>query len=261
MTFRERLKEVAYSLLDKLTLGRGIPRSINNIPLRFPPKFSRYYEPSYESDNFTFLREHCSEGDVVLDIGAHIGLYAVMLARLTGPSGHVFSFEPTPDSYQTLREMVRMNGCEQIVTPFQRAISNKSGEASFFVLDLPGCNSNSLVRDRQHRRRSIEVAVTTVDDFVAERNLSVNLLKIDVEGAELAALQGARETFSRCRPKAILALHPPFFGDARKTLCQIWDLVEDYDMEVMERSSRLSREDFCVRMEPQDLFDVHLLPR
>ncbi len=95
-------KSVAYSALDVLTGGRGIARTIGGEMIRFPPHFSRYYESDYEPATFDFLRQNLSKGDVYLDCGGHIGLFAVVGARIVGDTGRVYSFEPTPFSRSVL---------------------------------------------------------------------------------------------------------------------------------------------------------------
>nr|MBP7476588.1 hypothetical protein [Pyrinomonadaceae bacterium] len=108
------VKDLAYKTLDAVTLGRGMSRQINGETIRFPAKWSRYYEDDYEPETFRFFRENLKEGDTVLDIGGHIGLFAVVTARLVGNSGSVFSFEPTPLTRGVMKEVVDLNGVAEI---------------------------------------------------------------------------------------------------------------------------------------------------
>src|SRR3712207_5734051 len=108
-------KSVVYGALDISTSRRGIKRTIGGEEIRFPARWFRYYEADYEPETFSFLRANLKEGQTALDIGAHIGLFSVVMARLVGASGHVFSFEPTPLTNEVLKETVRLNRCEEIV--------------------------------------------------------------------------------------------------------------------------------------------------
>ena len=109
MTRRASIKEAAYKILDAVTPGRGVVRNIGGERIRFPAKWSRYYEAGYEPETFRFFRDNLKPGDAVLDIGGHIGLFAVVTARLVGPDGRVFSFEPTPFTRNVLEEVVDLN--------------------------------------------------------------------------------------------------------------------------------------------------------
>ena len=104
------LKETAYAALDAVTFGKGVSRTIGGEVIRFPAKWSRYYEPDYEPETFRFFRENLHSGDTFLDIGAHIGLFTVLGARIVGPQGRVFSFEPTPFTRSVLQEIVCIVG-------------------------------------------------------------------------------------------------------------------------------------------------------
>src|SRR5438552_1491680 len=89
-------KDGAYALLDLCTGYRGIGQRIGGEVFRFPAKWSRYYEAGYEAPTFQFLKEHCRPGSTALDLGAHLGLFTMLMARRVGPAGKVYAFEPTP---------------------------------------------------------------------------------------------------------------------------------------------------------------------
>src|SRR5438876_1042115 len=101
-------KSVAYGALNVCSGGRGLHRVIGGEGVRFPAPWFRYYQEDYEPATFSFLRAYCTPGSAVLDIGAHIGLFSVVMARLVGPSGRVFSFEPSQVSRRVLQETIRI---------------------------------------------------------------------------------------------------------------------------------------------------------
>ncbi len=137
------------------------------------------------------------------DVGAHIGETAMSYLHAF-PAAHVHAFEPHPNSFACLASIK-----SDRLHPHRLAMSDRSGEAAFFVYDdvtdpsaaIPASTSNSLVRERQFGlvagefTKSIKVACTTVDAFCAANGVEqVDLLKIDTEGHEVAVLDGARET-------------------------------------------------------------------
>lgn len=250
-------KSVVYGALDISTARRGVKRNINGEEVRFPARWSRYYESDYETETFRFLRENLRPGQVAFDVGAHLGLFSVVMARLVGDAGRVFSFEPTPKTFEILKETVRLNGCEEIVEVHAKAVSRATGTATFYDTGAEGSNANSLIQTA-HSRTGLTVETTSVDDFASERKLSINCIKIDVEGAERDVLLGAERTFLNDRPAASLGLHPPFLGDAGAALSEIWKLLRKYRMNVWYKGHAVEERWFC---EQRDLFDVHLFPQ
>ena len=93
-----------YTLLDLLTLKRGVARKINGMKVRFPAKWSRYYENNYEADNYGFLKQAVKPGMDIMDIGAHIGLFSACSSQLTGPGGKIICIEPTPGTFSILKK-------------------------------------------------------------------------------------------------------------------------------------------------------------
>jgi FkbM family methyltransferase len=251
-------KNVAYGALNLSTAGRGVRRTISGEEIRFPARWSRYYEQNYEPDTFSFLREHCHSGQTVFDVGAHIGLFSVVMAKLVGPTGQVYSFEPTPFTNSVLRETVRLNNVQSVVEVRAEAMSRTSGSATFYDTGDQGSNANSLVPS-QRTQEGYSVPTVALDDFVGQRGLRMNCLKIDVEGAELEVLLGGQKTIPAFRPPTSLGLHPPFLGDSPSSvLMDIWKIVTEYGFTVCYHSKQVDVGWFC---DQSILFDVHLLPR
>lgn len=253
---KEIAKTVVYGAIHISTAGRGVTRTVCGEPVRFPARWFRYYPATYEPETFAFLRANCRPGDTVLDIGAHIGLFSVVLARLVGPGGRVFSFEPTPLSRSVLQETVQLNGCGQVVEVRGEAVGASSGTATFYDTGHEVSNANSLVQTGRSRG-GITVETVSVDDFAAARGLSVNCLKIDVEGAELGLLRGAARVFDECRPAARLGLHPDAIEAGGGSLRDIWELLRRYRMSVTYGGEPVDEHWFCRQ---ENLFDVSLLP-
>ncbi len=250
------MKEIAYRAFDTLTPGSGILKKIGGETIRFPARWSRYYEAGYEPETFEFFRQNLKQGDTVLDIGGHIGLFAVVTARLVGSEGKVYSFEPTPFTRNVLMEVIDLNDCSSIVEIREEAVSSKSGTTVFFDTGDEISNANSLVKT-ERSKNEIPITLTSVDEFVKEKGIAVDCLKIDVEGAELDVLVGARATFLEQRPVARLGLHPPFIVQNGQSLEQIWDILSEYKLNVIFEGKPAEKDWFCSQ---PALFDVNLIP-
>lgn len=250
------VKDLAYKTLDVVTQGAGINRTIGGDSIRFPARWSRYYEAEYEPETFRFFHKHLKSGDTVLDIGGHIGLFAVVTGKIVGPEGKVFSFEPTPFTRSVLEEVVVLNDCAGVVEVRGEAVSSRRGETIFFDTGEAISNANSLVKTIRSKKE-IPMSLISVDEFAKERNLSVDCLKIDVEGAELDVLIGARDTFLTQRPVARLGLHPSFIHQNDQSLDDIWRVLLDYKLNAVFEGKAVERDWFCSQ---PDLFDVNLMP-
>jgi FkbM family methyltransferase len=144
-------------------------------------------------------------GMTVLDIGAHGGFYALLLSKLVGPTGQVIAFEPLPANYRVLEENMALNRVTNVQVR-REAVGKRSGEMDFEVPDP----EDSLVAGQVSAadpRGSMRVRVVSLDDFLLERGVHVDFIKMDVEGAEGDILQGARRTLETFHPRMMVELH------------------------------------------------------
>ena len=144
-------------------------------------------------------------GMLTVDIGANIGLYALLLARLVGADGRVFAFEPEPELFAMLCENCAANGAGN-VTPFQCAAGETNGRATF-QRAIFNSGDNRLGPTRADAQ-PIEVQVERLDDVLPVR--AVQFIKIDVQGHEFAALSGMTELLSASPDVRVLFEFWPF---------------------------------------------------
>jgi FkbM family methyltransferase len=252
------MKELIYKLLDIASLGRGLKRKINGYVLRLPTRYFRYFPEDYESENFAFLAT-CKPGAVIIDIGAHIGLFSVIASQITGRNGKVYAFEPAPSTYALLQKTLSINNSEAIIETFQKAVGIETGKITFFVSDGEADNSNSLVSYKDDRPlRGIDTEVTTVDAFVKEKKINkVDFIKIDVEGAEYDTLRGGAETLKNLRPICIVAIHPEPIKAKGDKLEDIYDFIISKNYRITLDKKEISREQLLANTE---LIDLHIYP-
>jgi FkbM family methyltransferase len=140
------------------------------------------------------VEREIGEGDVVLDMGANIGYYTLLFARLVGPQGRVFAFEPDPGNFRLLRRNVSLNGYHNAVL-VHKAVSDRTGPLRLYVSkDNKG---DHRIYDSQDGRRSVEIEATTLDDALADFEGRVTFIKMDIQGAEAHALRGMGRLLER----------------------------------------------------------------
>jgi FkbM family methyltransferase len=153
--------------------------------------------------------EHLIEDRMtVYDVGANVGFLTVIAARLVGPSGRVFSFEPLPSNADKITHNLKLNGFEQ-VSVRQVALGAQNGEAAFLVSAEPTWGKlASLGVEVSQQIDEITVPVHRLDTIMREEDLPApDLIKIDVEGAEVDVLSGAGELLRGARPLLMIELH------------------------------------------------------
>jgi FkbM family methyltransferase len=162
-----------------------------------------YWLGSYELGTQLALQRLLRAGDVFYDVGANAGFFTVLAARLVGPSGRVFAFEPVPENVESVREQIELNRlswCE--VVPL--AVGAHSGQRTLSY--VPGSSAMAHLGPRRlGGELQIQVQAVTLDEFIVHYPFP-SLVKLDVEGAEGEVLQGAMETIGR-GARFILELH------------------------------------------------------
>jgi FkbM family methyltransferase len=143
----------------------------------------------YERFETELFKKQVRKGMTVLDIGAHIGYYTLLAANLVGENGRVVAFEPHPHNFTMLEKNVKINEYKNAVL-VQKAVSDKSGHIDLFLSEYGTLHSLLQVG-----KKSIVVEAVTLDDFF-DKDYKVDVIKIDVEGAEMLALLGANKVIT-----------------------------------------------------------------
>jgi FkbM family methyltransferase len=163
---------------------------------------------------------------VAYDIGAHIGFLSLALAKLVGIGGKVFCFEPIPENYHLLEELIVSNDLQQVVQVVPFALGNTVGQEKMILSESSSMHRLETTLDGQKRTDCPCMMVTTLtlDTFVFEQlNPAPDLIKIDVEGAEALVIKGGMRTLDVYSPKLIIEIHGP--NNAQN----VWDLLRRVD--------------------------------
>ncbi|MBU2634018.1 MAG: FkbM family methyltransferase [Nanoarchaeota archaeon] len=141
----------------------------------------------FEAFETEVIKKEIKEGDVVLDIGANIGYYALIFAKLVGPKGKVFAFEPDPENFALLNKNIKINEYKNVVL-INKAVSNETGEIKLYLNEYN--KANHQIYPSKNHRKSILIQTTRLDDFFKDYKGKIDFVKIDIEGAEYLAIQG-----------------------------------------------------------------------
>jgi FkbM family methyltransferase len=148
---------------------------------------------------FDFLKIFLEKGMVYVDVGANIGSHTINAARLVGSSGSVFAFEADPDTYRLLSKNIESNSLSNIVLK-QTCVSDHVGALSFYK---HRDSAKSSIVDRGEKL-SVTLPSDTLDNLIPV-DTKIDVLKVDVEGAELSVLRGARSIFEdKRRPSVVI---------------------------------------------------------
>jgi FkbM family methyltransferase len=157
-----------------------------------------------EPDQVKWAVKYLSKGNVCFDIGANVGFYTLLFSQYTK---HVYAFEPLARNLRYLIKLTEINRLAN-VSILPCAMSDRVGIGYF----TEGVNHAEGKVDKNGR---IPVLLTTCDQFIVESKITPDLLKIDVEGAELGVLQGAKNLLESSHPVILLSVH----SDQLRTDC------------------------------------------
>lgn len=162
---------------------------------------SRFIQGQYETKKTSAVEAAVQRGDVIYDIGAHVGYFSLIMAQEAGPDGHVYSFEPRALNFRFLKKHIRINEFSNIST-FPYCVGESSGQVRFN--DRTGTGTGHVSEDGD-----LSVDMISID---GERDQGLNLpppnvIKIDVEGGERDVLKGTIRTIKQSEPTIILAVH------------------------------------------------------
>ncbi len=163
------------------------------------------YEPELQNAAHKFVQP----GMVIYDVGANIGYISLILARLSGVSGHIFSFEALPNNVQRLQNNIALNQMESIIRVIPKAVIDACRPVNFLAHSSSSMGkAHGSAGREEHYEGEIKVAGLALDDFVfSEGNPAPALIKMDIEGGEILAVKGMQRLLKEKHPLLFVELH------------------------------------------------------
>ena len=220
-----------------LTRANGYETRVNGeifrLDYRYGARYDRHDQHAYEPEFYGAFVRRVSAGMTVFDIGAHIGMFSLGAARRAGAQGRVVAFEPAPETLQILKRHVAYNRDLGPIDVVGAVISDREGSVSFYTyresMAASVARANVEVLNPQVRdspAKEVVVPSMTLDRFCRERNLRPDIMKIDVEGAEVSVLKGAREVLTGSRPTFLCEIHPKQMANCGSSLEELHAYLE-----------------------------------
>lgn len=241
--FYQRIKN------SDLILKRKIRHSGIVLPLNLGDwiQYWMFMEGAYEKQLVDFLRPRVM-GKIFFDIGANVGSYTLALSK---SAARTYSFEASSSNAAVLRNFVKLSGLDTIEVVNQ-AVSNHTGE-NISIYSSPDTGGNNT-QFCDFGKGCETVSTITLDQFVADNSIDhVDVIKIDIEGSELAAFQGARDLLSKSHPIILVEFHALVAKQANWELVELYDFLKSYGYNAYELNrdelvpfdrSRLSHPEF-----------------
>ena len=222
------------SLLKKFSRGYGLGKSpifrpiFKKIHQNFKPNFitiqnqKMFLDPKdslqlslngvYGEFETKIVKNEIKPNDVVIDIGAHIGYFTLLFAKLVGPEGKVFSFEPEPKNFELLTKNIEINNYENVITE-SKIVSDKNKTCTLYTFETSS-GANRIYKPNENINvKPIEVDSISLDEYFKNSEFlkRIKFVKIDVEGAELLVLKSMKSIFQNNNNiKLLLEFNPKF---------------------------------------------------
>ena len=218
----------------------------------------------YEPDQTKIVKKYVHEGDVVIDVGAHVGYYTLLMAQLVGKNGKVYSFEPDPVNFELLKKSVEINGFENVVL-IQKAVSDTTEKIKLFLGDNDSAINRIYDAKLGDAKKSIDVESITIDEYFKENDKLFNFIKIDSEGSEAKIINGMEKFLTKNRKLIMMTEFFPFLikksGDEPKQYLkslensgfELYNILDDN-----KETNKINSESF-LKIEPDSEYCTNLL--
>ena len=197
---------------------------------------------TWEGDTTKLFEKIVKKGNVVVDMGANIGYFTLLSAKLTGREGKVFAFEPNPKNFEYLIKNIGLNNYDNVIAE-QKAVSDTNGNIKLFICPYDTGHHTINQKEgieayrlgRKGEVSSIDIESVKLDDYMRDKTDKIDVMKVDIEGAEALAFSGMKEIINKNRNiKIFLEFFPLLIkkmGNPPKEFIDL--LIKDFNIYVI----------------------------
>lgn len=201
---------------------------------------------TYEVPIQNIFTQHLKPGNVFYDIGANVGFFSIIAAKLVGDKGKVYAFEPGEGNANSIRHNARLNNFNHIEV-IEKAVSHTSGEGQLLLAKYSGGHALATADAPPDLAGEVTVDLVSIDDLIAQNKIAPpNFVKIDVEGAELDVLKGMTETIKTARPAIIYEVDDGDRTAYERKYQELADFFGSFDYQVTQAENSYDTIDWCV---------------
>lgn len=220
---------IGWAIRCSLRIGAKVRLGRWGLRMFLPPRWKGVeklifvFRENYEAE-LALLECALSPGKTFVDVGANLGIYALVASRIVGPSGRVIAFEPSQQSFLLLKENVALNSFANVQI-YPAAVSDRTGKA--FLYHGADPSQSSLGKDPCLKSKGEEVVTQSLDNALSQASVEcVDLIKMDVEGAEELVVRGANKVISSYKPTIIFEVNQEATARLGLSSRGAWDLLE-----------------------------------
>jgi|TARA_B110000438_G_scaffold23772_1_gene21849 FkbM family methyltransferase len=217
---------------------------------------------TYEPVQTEIVKKFVKKGDNVIDVGAHVGYYTFLMAKMVGNEGKVYSFEPDPENFALLKKGIEANNLKNVEI-IQKAVSNTNSTIKLFLSDTDRATNRIYDAGINDAHKIIEVETCSIDEFLNEKEIKIDFVKIDAEGSEQGVIEGMKTTLKNNSNITMMTEFFPFliekYGSSPKKYLQtleemsfnIQNIMEDGVLSKINKDSIIKNsniENFCTNL-------------
>ncbi len=195
-----------------------------------------YFFGVYDRENINFIKSQIKPGDYFFDIGANVGCFSLTASTCVGDTGKVYAFEPVPKVFNRLNENIGLNGIKNI-SSIPKALFDKDTILKFYLASQENMGMSSIQEHDNMSGEVVELGAISLDSFIESNNITrVDFIKMDIEGAELKALQGMINTIRKHRPTFMVEISEDVLKEEvdRNQVLQFFDELKYHEFVIAE---------------------------
>lgn len=178
-------------------------------------------------NGISFLKKTLKKDNVFIDIGANIGAYTLIASKLVEKTGMVIAFEPVNTINKMLIDNIKMNGLTNIIVE-KKAVYDQNTNLELFISNEQNMGMSSILNHSHESGEKQKIEAITLDNYVQLKKLAkIDLVKIDIEGAEIHALKGMKQSLVKFKPTLIIEISDGILENSSVKSNAIYDFLFD----------------------------------